>query len=234
VSSLQKDVSSQNGGSSDDPFSKDLQTLSDALQSGNLSDAQQIFSNIQDKLAQGQPPSQGDSTSSSTSSATDTMQQDFKTLAIALQSGSTSDAQTAVSALLKDVSSQNGGSSNDPFSKDLQSLSDALQSGSLSDAQNIFASIQDKLASGARHHHEGTAGSAQAEGSSSQDTVAKTLQAMIEALDTSSSSTASTSSSGVASSLKDILTAALQSYTQQSSNSYAQSAAAGSTVSSVA
>src|SRR5208283_3904864 len=107
LSALQNDVSSQNGGSSNDPFSKDLQSLSSALQSGSLSDAQSIFTSIQDKLASA-PQAPG--STSSTSTSTNTLAQDFNTHATALQSGSVSDAETALSALQKDVSSQNGGS----------------------------------------------------------------------------------------------------------------------------
>jgi len=51
LTAQQKDISSHNGGQSNDPFSQDLQTLSDALQSGKRSDAQSIFAGIQDKPA---------------------------------------------------------------------------------------------------------------------------------------------------------------------------------------
>jgi Ca2+-binding EF-hand superfamily protein len=155
----------------------------------------------------------------------------IENLSSALQSGNISDAQEALTALQKDVSAHNGGQSNDPFSQDLQTLSDALQSGSMSDAQSIFAGIQDKLS--ARPPHGGNAeGMAQAQGSgSSQDPVADTLQALLDAID-KSSSTDSTSTSDTNATLKNILTIALQSYMQQSTNINSQSSANGSLLSS--
>jgi Ca2+-binding EF-hand superfamily protein len=170
--------------------------------------------------------------SSSESSKSTSMQKDFQTLSTALKSGNVSDAQTALAALQKDVSSHSGGQSSDPFSKDLQSLSDSLQSGNISDAQNIFADIQDKFKAGAHQPHGPVPESGQIEGSSSQDTVVKTLQALLDAVDKTSSATSSTSSSSDANAaLKNIFTTALQSYLQQSSGSYAQSLTSGTVVS---
>ncbi|BCS55919.1 EF-hand domain-containing protein [Geobacter sp. SVR] len=51
LAALQKDVSAHNGGRSDDPFSKDLQSLSDALDSGNVSEANSVFAGIQEKMS---------------------------------------------------------------------------------------------------------------------------------------------------------------------------------------
>lgn len=155
----------------------------------------------------------------------------IENLSSALQSGNISDAQEALKALQKDVSSHNGGQSNDPFSQDLQTLSDALQSGNMSDAQSIFAGIQDKMS--ARPHHSGHAeGMAQTQGSgSSQDSVADTLQALLDAID-KSTSTASASNSDTNATLKNILTIALQSYTQHTTGVYSQSSADSSLLSS--
>ena len=166
--------------------------------------------------------------SSTGSSETSSMQKDIQALATALKSGNVSDAQTALTALQKDVSTKNGGQSSDPFSKDLQSLSDSLQSGNLLDAQNIFASIQDKMTSGIHHHHQPVTETAQTDGGNSQDTVVKTLQSLLDAVDKASSTTSNTDTNAA---LKNIFTAALQSYMQQSSSSYAQSLTSGTVVS---
>ncbi|HTI69365.1 MAG TPA: hypothetical protein VMF06_05340 [Candidatus Limnocylindria bacterium] len=87
--------------------------------------------------------------------------QDFKSLESALQSGDLSSAQTAFSAVQKDIkSSPPGTKGKDPFSnnpqasRDFQALQSALQSGDLASAQKAFASFQTdvKGAHGARHH----------------------------------------------------------------------------------
>lgn len=137
----------------------------------------------------------------------------------ALQSGNISDAQSALSALQKDVSSHNGGQGNDPFTKDLQSLSDALESGDLSGAQSIFAGIQEKLSAGPPDKPGGA--NMQSGDSESADTVTKTLQVLLDALDKSSSSSDESSSDN----LKSILTSALSSYLSQSSNESTQDSA---------
>jgi len=200
--------------SSSDSTSTDTTTVYDAMDTNK--DGKVSASELAAALAK-----LGGSSSASTSSDPKTL---LDNLSTALQSGNVSDAKSALSALQKDVASHNGGSSDDPFSKDLQSLSDALESGSMSDAQGIFANIQDKLASGPPK--DGNVQSAEASGSSSTDTVAQTLQALLDALDKSSSATGSTTDSG--NSLKEILAAALKSYTQQSSSGYAQGTASSS------
>ncbi len=204
--------------SSSDSTGTDTSTIFDAMDTNE--DGKVSASELAAALAKS-----GDGSSGSTRA--NPLERDFKALSTALQSGSVADAQNALTALQKDVSSQNGGSSDDPFSDDLQSLSDALQSGSLSGAQTIFASIQDKLASGPPQMADST--QAETADSGSQDTVATTLQALLDAVEKSSSTTDDSDSN---STLKNILTAALQSYMQQSSSTYAQSAASGTSLSS--
>lgn len=147
-------------------------------------------------------------------------------LGSALQSGNSSDAQSAIAALQNDVSSHNGGQSNDPFSKDLQSLSDALQSGNLSDAQSIFAGIQEKLSAGPPD--KPAMDGMQSKDGDSQDSMITTLQAMLDDLE--NSSTASKESNN--DTLKSILTSALTSYLQQSSSGSTQDSAISSALSS--
>ena len=155
----------------------------------------------------------------------------LENLSKALQSGNVSDAQTAIAALQEDIASRNGGQSNDPFSKDPQSLSDSLESGNLSDAQNIFAGIQEKLAAGPPD--KPAAEKALSQVDSSNDTMAKTLQTLLDAIDKSSTSSVSSTASASDSSanLKNIIKIALQSYAQQSLNGFEQNSANGTTLS---
>jgi Ca2+-binding EF-hand superfamily protein len=155
----------------------------------------------------------------------------LENLSKALQSGNVSDAQTAIAALQEDIASRNGGQSNDPFGKDLQSLSDSLESGNLSDAQNIFAGIQEKLAAGPPD--KPAAEKALSQVDSSNDTMAKTLQTLLDAIDKSSTSSVSSTASASDSSanLKNIIKIALQSYAQQSLNGFEQNSANGTTLS---
>jgi len=243
---LQSDTTSESSDSSN-PMNKDIESLGSALESGNLADAQKVLSKIEQHLkghgefakqqmdieAALSTSSSDTSNDSSTSSDADTLQKSFQALSDALSSGNLSDAQTALAALQKEVSSQNGGQSNDPFSQDLQSLGDALESGSLTDAQDIFSNIEDKLSSPPQGPPPGPPpGNGQAQGSDSEDTVANTLQALLDALNENSSSTSSTSTSTSDTSeddpittLKALLTSALKSYQQMSSSQYADDAA---------
>jgi Ca2+-binding EF-hand superfamily protein len=147
-------------------------------------------------------------------------------LGSALQSGNTSDAQSAIATLQNDVSSHNGGQSNDPFSKDLQSLSDALQSGNLSGAQSIFAGIQEKLSAGPPD--KPAMDGMQSKDGDSQDSMIKTLQAMLDDKGNSSSASAESKND----TLKSILTSALTSYLQQSFSGSTQDSAISSALSS--
>ena len=144
-------------------------------------------------------------------------------LSTALESGDISAAREALIALQNEVSSRNNGQGNDPFSEDLQSLASALESGNLSDAQDVFAGIQEKLS--ARPPHRQAMENTQNQGNTTQDAVAKTLQALLDAVDESSSATSATITND---SLKSILTTALNSYKQQSTNSYEQGSVSGS------
>ena len=144
-------------------------------------------------------------------------------LSTALESGDISAAREALIALQNEVSSRNNGQGNDPFSEDLQSLTSALESGNLSDARDVFAGIQEKLS--ARPPHGQAMENTQNQGNNTQDAVAKTLQALLDAVDESSSATSATITND---SLKSILTTALNSYKQQSTNSYEQGSVSGS------
>lgn len=244
---LQSDTTSESS-DSNNPMNKDIESLGTALESGNLADAQKVMSKIEQHLkghgefakqqmdieAALSTSSSDTSNDSSTSSDADTLQKSFQALSDALSSGNLSDAQTALAALQKEVSSQNGGQSNDPFSQDLQSLGNALESGSLSDAQDIFSNIEDKLSSRPQGPPPGPPpGNGQAQGSDSEDTVANTLQALLDALNENESSTTSTSSTSSSdtsendpiTTLKALLTSALKSYQQMSTTQYADDAA---------
>jgi len=149
------------------------------------------------------------------------------TISTALESGDTTTAQAALATLQEQAAARNGGRTDDPFNKDLQELSTALESGDTSAAQSLVAGIQEKMASHGPGHD--MAGDNQNRNSSSEDTVAQTLQSMLDAIDESSSSSSDSSTI-----LKSLLTSALNSYMQQSSNSYAQNLLNSTSVSTTA
>lgn len=150
------------------------------------------------------------------------------TISTALESGDTATAQAALATLQKQAAARNGGSTDDPFNKDLQELSDALESGDTSTAQSLVAGIQEKMAAHGPSHE--MAGSGQQQDQSSGDTVAQTLQSLLNALEESSSS----SKDGTDSFLKSILAAALESYREQSTSSYGQSTVISTTLTATA
>jgi len=158
--SLQQDVSSQNGGQSDDPFSKDLQSLGDSLSSGNLSEAQTKMSQIQEKMSSrpmgpppGPPPSDTSTSASNSTSGSDSLKDDLETLAEALQSGNLSDAQKAFASLQSHLASDATDSS------ESSATSEASASGSIGSSQHHH-----------RHHGETAAVASSSSSSSATDT----------------------------------------------------------------
>jgi soluble cytochrome b562 len=151
-------------GSGQDPFMADINALSQGLQSGDLSAAQQAFAKLQQGMqsAPPPPPMGTDASQDSTSEATkfQQLQSYIGQLAQALDSGDLSAAQQAFATLQQDMqstgtdASQNStseASSAQTKSQQLQSyveqLAQALQSGDLSAAQQAFATLQQGMQS---------------------------------------------------------------------------------------
>jgi ribosomal protein S20 len=165
---------------------QDFKALQSALQSGDLSGAQQAFAAFQKDMpasAQAAQTAQANSASTPNSQGA----KDFQALQSALGSGDLSGAQQAFASLQKDLQSAGStgrrhhhhgdsasnatqsaqGSSSSSSQKssqgaqDLQALQTALTSGDLSGAQQAFAALkQDLQASGqAGHHHHRHSGS---------------------------------------------------------------------------
>jgi hypothetical protein len=112
-------TSTSSTSSTDNPFLKDLQSIGSDLASGNTTDAQSVLASIQQKIHghhHGPPPSDNSSSTSSTSTDSTTSASSIdsllKTLSTDLQSGNTSDANTALTSLEKLASSNGTGSSN--------------------------------------------------------------------------------------------------------------------------
>jgi hypothetical protein len=89
--------------------------------------------------------------------------QDFNALGSALQSGSLSTAQSALSSFQNDLQSNSQTSTSKPFGSnskanaDYQSLASALQTGNVSAAQQAFTNLQTDLKSAHKtHHHRGS------------------------------------------------------------------------------
>jgi hypothetical protein len=86
--------------SSKDQFKKDMQSIQAALQSGDISGAQDAFSKLQE-LQQQKVSKNG--------SSPDQVQKDMKTLQSALDSGNLQDAQSAFTQLQTDMKAHGGG-----------------------------------------------------------------------------------------------------------------------------
>lgn len=150
--------------------------LASALQSGNLADAQNAFTALQQLLpnsSAGNQAQNGQSGSGQNQFATD-----FNALGQALQSGDVTQAQKAFATLQQDMQSVQGhhhhrhhhgftntqstgssasnssvqstnGSSQDQFATDFSALGQALQTGDLAGAQAAFATLQQDMESAA-------------------------------------------------------------------------------------
>jgi hypothetical protein len=84
---------------------QDFKALQSALQSGDLTSAQQAFSSL---LKDQQGSTQAATPASSTSGQTSPLQNDFQALQSALQSGDLSGAQSAFATLKQDIQSAGG------------------------------------------------------------------------------------------------------------------------------
>jgi outer membrane protein assembly factor BamD (BamD/ComL family) len=161
---------------------QDFKALASALQSGNLSGAQQAFTTFQSDLQQTQQSGQN----SQPFDPNSPVGKDFQALQSALQSGDLSSAQQSFATLRQDAaqsrkaaqanasSAQN--SQTNPVSQDLQTLQSALKSGDLTGAQKAFATLQQDLqsAQGAHHHHHHHGGAAASSTSSTTTPVSTT------------------------------------------------------------
>jgi hypothetical protein len=102
---LQKDAP-QAGQNTSSPIGQDFNSLSQALQSGNLAQAQQAFTTTQTDLqnvGQGHHHHHHGGGGSSSSSQDSAISQDFTQLGQALQSGDLSSAQSLFSSLQNDL-----------------------------------------------------------------------------------------------------------------------------------
>jgi len=217
---------SQNSTSAADMFSQ-MDTDSDGAVSRLESDAAIAKMSQQSKPQGPPPPPEETDESSSSSSGDSSLKSLLETLSSALESGNSSDAQKALTALEKQAASNGSSSSDNPFLKDLESVGKAIESGSTDDAQSILAGIQEKVSAGPPPPPK-PGGDAQSRNSDSQDSVASSLQTLLDSLKDDSSAT----SGSMSNDLKSILTAAIQSYMQQSAASYGQGSASNTQTSS--
>jgi hypothetical protein len=139
------------------PLAHDLGKLEEALQSGDLTSAQNVFSQIMQRMQPPPPPDTGapgnvsTSAMASTGSANtmNTLASDLGALGTALQSGDLTSAQSSFSQLLDDLKAtgSDNGTNHDrnPLADDLNKLEAALQSGDLTSAQNVFSQIMQHM-----------------------------------------------------------------------------------------
>jgi len=151
-----------------------FKNLASALQSGDLTGAQQAFAALQQLLPNSSAGNQ--TQNGQQGSGQNTFSTDFQALGQALKSGNLTDAQAAFSKLQQDTQSVQGhhhhhghhhgsastqstgtptsnsgaqstnGSGQNQFATDFSALGQALQSGNLSQAQSAFATLQQDMA----------------------------------------------------------------------------------------
>ena len=159
---LVSDLSQQHRQNPFQEIKQDFSQLASALQSGNLTDAQSAYSNIQQLLG----GNQNSSSSNAGSNGSNPIQNDFAALGQALQSGDLTQAQSAFSQLQTDVQSARQANQNpappvaqDQFvsttpqtltpaeqvQQDYTHLAGAIQSGNLTGAQTAFTALQQAL-----------------------------------------------------------------------------------------
>jgi soluble cytochrome b562 len=152
-----------------------FKNLASALQSGDLTGAQQAFTALQQLLPNSSAGNQ--TQNGQQGSGQKTFATDFQALGQALKSGNLTDAQTALSKLQQDMQSVQGhhhhhghhhgsastqstgsptsnssaqspnGSGQNQFATDFSALGQALQSGNLTQAQSAFAKLQQDMQS---------------------------------------------------------------------------------------
>jgi hypothetical protein len=171
---------------------EDYTQLANALQSGNLSDAQSAYASLQQLL----PADQISSNSSTSSKAPTTIQSDFAALGQALTSGNLTQAQSAFSQLQSDLQtpSQPVGAAvatpTDPTQnpaqqvrQDYAQLATALQSGNLTNARSAFTALEQALETQTGTNATSTSTtSTSTTSTSSSDPIANDLGALGQAL----------------------------------------------------
>jgi|HubBroStandDraft_1064217.scaffolds.fasta_scaffold03892_5 hypothetical protein len=161
ISGIQGTLSPYQLGAAGSPMQQQLQQLSQALQSGNLSAAQSDFATLRQAFSQ--PSTTSGAASGAPSSPTaNPVNQAFNQLASDLQSGNLSAAQKDLSTVQQDMQSVHGTISFPRFSPNqhnggglstgqnslLQSLNQSgqsLSSGNLANAQQTYATLQQQL-----------------------------------------------------------------------------------------
>lgn len=138
VSTIASSYSSYQTTGSHKHRTQELEALQQALQSGNLSGAQQAFSQLQQNA-----PSGG---------AGDAVITDISALGTALSAGDISSAQTAFATLQQDIQNApplpppgaggSDGGNDDQLLQAFSNLASALQNGDLSAAQSAFATLE--------------------------------------------------------------------------------------------
>jgi outer membrane protein assembly factor BamD (BamD/ComL family) len=170
-------TSSTSTSQSNNPIAQAFQQLSQDLQSGNLSAAQQDYSTIQQDFQNQTPQVQHHHHRFEGSQETQQSQfaQLFAQLGQDLQSGDLKSAQSAFTSLQKvlpsyyqqttsSTSSTSTSQSQNPVAQAFQQLSQDLQSGNLSAAQQDYSTIQQDFqgqTSEVHHHHHHRSGGSQ-------------------------------------------------------------------------
>jgi len=191
-----------------DPLAEDFQSLGSALTSGNIADAEQSLTTLQNDLS-----AQGLSSSSD-----NPLSKDLTSLSDALSSGDLSSAQQEFASIQQKMSHHPQGpppgagsgtdqSSGDTLQTDLQNLASSLQSGNISDAQNAFATLEKDLTGNTTT-------------ASSTTTASATTSTAASATSSTTDASSNNSSSGTA--LADYLKQAVASYLQSSTTAYNQ------------
>lgn len=135
-----------------DPIKADLAQLWQALDSGNLTSAQSLFTQLQSDLEAigSDAPVQGATDFASTDSTTSNpLANDLSALGSALDSEDIDSARQVLAKIMDHMRPPGGGpppaGGNDEIAEELKSLAEALASGDITSAQGIFSQLQSDL-----------------------------------------------------------------------------------------
>jgi hypothetical protein len=201
-----------NAGGIQNPINSDLSTLGQDLQSGNLTDAQSVFAQLQQDIqaTQNNQNCCDHDSDGRQGSLMGSINSDLSSLGQALQSNSTTDAQSALAQRQQDIQALQGhhhhhhhhfeddddsgasqisgsqGTGMSTINSDLSALGQALQSNSITGAQSALAQLQQDIQAMQGQNAQGVPSTAAATGASqasaSQGTGPHTITGDLSAL----------------------------------------------------
>jgi hypothetical protein len=194
-------------GSKPDSIKTDFSSLLEALQSGNVSSAQGIYSQLLQDIKDVSSSKSTDSTTSTTSgsnASSNPLMQDLNKLGDALSSGDLTSAQSILNNIMQHMqgapppppdfnTSSNSGNDNNSLVQDLSKLGDALSSGDTTSAQSIYSQLMQDIQNMSSDNKDNSTSSATAKNSTAGNNFILQLEQYLSNWSTLSTSTQTSS-----------------------------------------